>query len=245
MKHLPAIALCLLLLFSCNQPEVAKKEQNANTRYFRYNQASGISSLDPAFAKDQANIWACNQLFNGLVQMDDNLVIRPAIAKSWEVSDDGLTYVFHLRTDVRFHEHDLFGGKPPLVTAKDVIYSLSRIISPETASAGAWLFNDRLNANEPFSALNDSTFQLKLKVPFRPMMGILSMQYCSIVPQKIAEHYGKEFRKNPVGTGPFRFKAWREHEALIMEANPHYFEKDEAGKAIAVFARHKGQLFGQ
>ena len=86
---------------------------------FRYNESAGISSLDPAFARDQAGIWACNQMFNGLVQLDDTLAIQPCIASSWEISNDGKIYIFHLRNDIQFHENKCFKNKTRKVTAHD------------------------------------------------------------------------------------------------------------------------------
>src|SRR5688572_16734079 len=77
--------------------------EESNLKVFTYNAVSGISSLDPAFASLQTNIWAVNQLYNGLVQVDSALRVLPCIAKRWDLSDDGLTYTFHLRTDVFFH----------------------------------------------------------------------------------------------------------------------------------------------
>ncbi len=219
------------LFFACNDNE--QKASKDSRQFFRYNQQEGITSLDPAFAKNLANIWAVNQLYNGLVQIDDGLNVKPAIAKSWEISEDGLIYTFHLRNDVRFHQHQLFGeAKGPIVTAHDVEYSLNRIIDEKVASTGAWLFNNRLAAENPFKALDDTTFQMTLLQPFRPMLGILSMQYCSIVPKKIVEHFGKEFRKNPVGTGAFKLKSWREGDVLVMEKNDTYFEKDSDGTQL-------------
>jgi len=221
--------LSLILLYSCSNQEDSKDSR----KFFRYNQQEGISSLDPAFAKNLANIWAINQLYNGLVQIDNNLNIKPSIAKSWGISEDGLTYTFHLRSDVHFHSHELFGeNDAPKVTAHDVEYSLNRIIDKELASTGAWLFNNRVAVDEPFKALDDSTFQMTLLQPFRPMLGILSMQYCSIVPKAIVEHYGKEFRKHPVGTGAFKLKSWREGDVLVMEKNEAYFEKDSNGTQL-------------
>ncbi|MFK7907417.1 MAG: ABC transporter substrate-binding protein, partial [Chitinophagales bacterium] len=221
--------LSLILFYSCSNQENSKDSR----KFFRYNQQEGISSLDPAFAKNLANIWAINQLYNGLVQIDGNLNVKPSIAKNWEISEDGLTYTFHLRSDVHFHSHELFGeNDAPKVTAHDVEYSLNRIIDKELASTGAWLFNNRVAASEPFKALNDSTFQMTLLQPFRPMLGILSMQYCSIVPKTIVEHYGKEFRKHPVGTGAFKLKSWREGDVLVMEKNEAYFEKDSNGTQL-------------
>lgn len=231
MNHFKTYLLLFLspfLFFSCTTSNDSKDER----KFFRYNQQEGITSLDPAFAKNLANIWAVNQLYNGLVQIDDGLNVKPSIAKSWEISEDGLTYTFHLRNDVRFHPHELFGGEPPIVTAHDFEYTLNRIINKEIASTGAWLFNNRVAAEEPFKALDDTTFQMKLAQPFRPMLGILSMQYCSVIPKKIVEHYGKEFRKNPIGTGAFKMKSWREGDVLVMVKNEDYFEKDANGTQL-------------
>ncbi len=222
---------CCLLLFSCNSCN-----NNANTgnkKFFRYNQSSNIASLDPAFAKDQSTIWSCNQLYNSLVQLDDNLNTKPSIAKSWEISEDGKTYTFHLRNDVRFHDNECFeGSKGRLVNASDVVFSLKRIIDKKTASPGAWIFNNSVDSIEPFKAIDDSTFQLKLLRPFRPMLGILTMQYCSVIPEEAIKKYGANFRAHPVGTGPFMFKNWKEGTALILVKNENYFEKDEKGNPL-------------
>lgn len=205
----------------------------SNKRIFRYNQASNISSLDPAFAKDQGNMWAVNQVFNGLVQTNDQLQVQPCIAKSWTISDDGLIYTFILRNDVFFHDDPLFNqGKGERLTAKDVAYSLGRIVDKSVASTGAWLFNDHIAAQNPFRATNDTTFVLQLQHPFPPMLSILSMQYCSIVPQKIAEHYAKDFARHPIGTGAFKLKIWKENEVLILTKNEHYFEQNAQNEQL-------------
>ena len=219
-------AIVVILLSSCN-----RSEHNAdnNLKFFRYNQSSGIASLDPAFSKDQSADWACYQLYNSLVQLNSQLIIIPCIAKSWEISNDGLIYTFHLRNDVRFHNDPCFSqGKGRMLVASDVVYSFSRIINPKTASPGAWIFNKDVDHDAPFTALNDSTFQLKLQRPFGPMLGILSMQYCSVIPHEAVEKYGNEFRAHPVGTGPFMFKRWLEGIAMILVKNPNYFEHDGA-----------------
>lgn len=206
--------------FSCSSTETASTK-----KFFRYNQASGINSLDPAFAKDQASIWATTQLFDGLVQVDENLQVQPAIAKSWSISEDGLTYTFQLREDVYFHDDPLFkDGKGRAVTAKDVVYSFNRIIDDKVASPGRWIFTDRLNETTPFKAVSDHTFQFSLRKAFGPILGILTMPYCYIVPKEVVEQYGKDFRTHPIGTGAFTFKTWKESEVLVLEANPNYFE---------------------
>jgi ABC-type transport system substrate-binding protein len=228
-----AVVYCLLsvTLPSCNS--CSNSNNTGNKKFFRYNQSSNIASLDPAFSKDQSTIWACNQLYNSLVQLDDNLNTQPSIAKSWEISEDGKTYTFHLRNDVLFHNNECFdGGKGRLVNANDVVFSFKRIIDTKVASPGAWIFNNSVDSVEPFKALDDSTFQLKLFKPFRPMLGILSMQYCSVIPEEAIRKYGTDFRAHPVGTGPFMFKNWKEGTALILVKNENYFEKDEQGNAL-------------
>jgi len=134
------IIICLVLFFGCSE----KKNNNPNGKtVFRYNEASGITSLDPAFAKGQADIWACNQLFNGLVQMNDELEVIPCVAKSWKISDDGITYTFYLRDDVFFHTDESFeNNKTRKVIANDFVFSFNRILDPKVASPGSWVFNN-------------------------------------------------------------------------------------------------------
>lgn len=196
---------------------------------FRYNEAAGITSLDPAFARNQANIWAVNQLFSGLVQMDDQLRVQPAIAKNWEISDSGKTYRFTLRNDVFFHDSPaLANGESRRVTAHDFKYSFQRLISAELAAPGAWVFQKVEN----FEALNDSIFEIKLKQSFPPFLGILSMKYASVVPHEAVDYFGDEFGQNPVGTGPFYFKLWAPNEKLVLRKNDKYWEHDSKGNAL-------------
>jgi peptide/nickel transport system substrate-binding protein len=216
-----------LLILSCGKAK--KNEQHI----FRYNEVSGISSLDPAFAKSQSVIWATHQLYNTLVETDEQLHIVPSLAKSWEISDDRLQIMFHLRTDVLFHDHPIFqDGKGRKMNAADVVYSFKRLMDNNTASPGAWIFNNRVDAVNGFVAIDDSTFQINLLRPFVQILGVLSNVYCSIVPREVVEKYGPDFRRNPCGTGPFQFKAWEEGQALIMVKNKHYFENDSAGNQL-------------
>lgn len=200
---------------------------------FHYNESTGIASLDPAFAKNQAVMWPVHQLYNTLVEVDDRLNIVPSLAKRWQVSDDRLIWTFYLRDDVYFHDDAAFkNAKGRKMTAQDVVYSFSRIIQPQTASPGAWIFHNKVDTSEPFKAVDDTTFQLKLLRPYKPILGILSMQYCSVVPREAVEKYGNDFRRHPVGTGPFRFVAWQEGQALVLRRHENYFEKDSAGNRL-------------
>lgn len=222
VKQLLAIFL-LLLISACGN----RHEDLEGKTVFRYNESAGITSLDPAFARNQANIWAVNQLFNGLVQLDSNLLVQPCIAKSWDVSEDGMIYTFTLRNDVYFHDNVCFAeGKGRKVTSEDVVYSLQRLTDPTIASPGAWALSSvSENAGKPdISAPNDSIVVIKMKYPFPPFLGLLGMQYCSVLPREAVEYYGENFRNSPVGTGPFYFKMWKEGVKLVLLRNDNYFE---------------------
>ena len=226
MKGLFPIITSIILFYSC-QP---KFREDPSLSVFRYNEFSNITSLDPAYAKDQANIWACNQLFNGLLQLDDQLRIRPCIARDWEIDSTGTIYLFHLRSDVYFHDHPNFPeGKGRKVTAHDFVYSFNRIVDPALTSPGAWVFNKvaRNGNGFAFEATDDSTLQIRLSEPFPPFAGILSMIYCAVVPEEIVISLGADFRRNPAGTGPFRFKYWKENVKLVLVKNNYYFESDQ------------------
>ena len=229
--------LCILMIGCSDRTDSAKK-------IFRYNEATNIATLDPAFAKNQSIIWAVHQLFNTLVETNEKLEVVTSLARSWDVSNDRTVYTFHLRNDIYFHDDPAFtGGKGRRVTAADVSYSLKRIIDPATASSGAWIFNNRVDPVAGFTTINDSTFQLKLLRPFTPILGLMSMQYCSIVPKEAIDRYGKDFRNHPVGTGPFRFTSWDEGQALIMVKNERYFEKDSNGNRLPYLDAVKVSFF--
>ncbi|WP_405569991.1 ABC transporter substrate-binding protein [Winogradskyella sp. Asnod2-B02-A] len=215
----------IMMVFSCT----SKESNELDHLVFRYNEHKNIGSLDPAFSKDLADIWATHQLFNGLVQMDDQLNVKPCIAKKWTITDSAKIYTFTLRKDVYFHKHNLFGkDSTRSTTASDFEYSFNRLKDNTIASPGSWV----LNKVEDFSAINDSTFQIKLKQPFPAFLGLLTMKYCSVVPKEIVEHYGNDFRSNPIGTGPFKFKRWEENLKLVFRKNNHYFEIDSQGQQL-------------
>ena len=241
LPHKSATVSCLwlivisALLWGCSK----KSSKYSDSSVFRYNEHKNINSLDPAFAKDLADIWGVNQVFNGLVQMDDQLNVVPAIASSWTVSDSGKIYTFNLKSKVHFHKHYLFGADSTrAVTARDFEYSFERLIDPKVASPGSWVFQKV----DSFKALNDSTFQINLKQPFPAFLGLLTMKYCSVVPREIVDYFGSEFRSNPIGTGPFYFKRWDENTKLVFRKNLHYFEKDTQGISLPYLQAVSGKF---
>lgn len=229
------ISLFLTIVFSilsCSN----KAETDRDHLVFRYNEHGNIPTLDPAFARNPQAIWPDNQLYNGLVQLDDSLNIMPDIAKRWTINDSTNTYTFYLRNDVYFHQNKAFAQENHLspkrytrkVVAQDFVYSFDRLIDEKVASSGSWV----MNYVESYKAEDDFTLTIKLKQPFPAFLGLLSMRYCSVVPKEAVDFYGNDFRRNPVGTGPFQFKMWEENVKLVFTKNPLYFERDESGERL-------------
>ena len=254
MRKLFIGILSALLMVSCGK----RQDSEDGLSIFKYNESAGILTLDPIYAKDLPHIWACNQVFNSLVAFDDKMNLVPMVAKSWDISEDGLVYTFHLRNDVQFHEDECFidksafrqaqrpsktevpelvegpTAKSRFVTAQDFVYSFNRLVDKQLSSPGMWIFSSVKHENDQyaFTALDDSTFQIELSKPFPPFLGILSMTYASVVPKEAVEYYGDNFRSHPVGTGPFHFQYWKEGVKLVFRKNPNYFERDTAGERL-------------
>mgnify|MGYP001248851641 CR=1 FL=1 len=218
------LPLLCLFLYGC-----ASKISTNNHDVFRYNEFRNITSLDPAFARNPQNIWPIQQLFNGLVQLDDSLNIIPEIAESWNISTDGKKYTFKLREDVYFHESHVFGeSMTRKVNAEDFVYSFDRLKDEKTGSPGGWV----LQNVSGYKAINDHELLIELKQPFPAFLGLLTMRYCSVVPGEGISFFNEDFRSNPIGTGPFKFKKWEEDVKLVLRKNNSYFEQDENGDQI-------------
>lgn len=231
--RIPYFVVLLFVLNSCNSSEKQVDFENV----FRYNESKGVTTLDPAYARNLSLIWPINQLYNGLVQLSDSLTVEPCIAKKWEISKDGLQYTFYLRSNIWFHDNAVFpnsvGRK---VVASDFVYTFNRIIDSKTASPGAWVLSmlnrDYAGGTNGCVALSDSVLVVNLSQPFPAFLGLLSMPYCFVVPSEAVEKYGVDFGRNPVGTGPFYMKFWKEGEKLVLRKNTKYFENDSFGTAL-------------
>lgn len=214
-------------LFGCKE-----KVEKAKPKIFRYNEKAGIATLDPLMANDMQHNWVFHMLYNGLVDLNENLEIVPSIAKSWEISPDGLTYRFFLRDDVYFHPYPKGTQVKRLVKSSDFVSTFYRIIE---SKRGLQSFVDRLDIehlDESIYAEDDFTFVIHLQEAFPPLLGVLSMQMYSVLPIDVVEGLGASFRAKPIGTGPFMLKRWDEGNRLVLEKNPFYFETADNGDTL-------------
>lgn len=212
-------------------------------------------SLDPARISDTVSHHVALNIYNGLIELDDSLNLVPSLAEHWEVSDDGLTYTFHLREGVRFADDPCFpGGRGRELEAADVKYSLERIADPGVASVGWWLFNGRvegINAfreelaaarregREPglkevsgYRVIDSRTFQVRLTQPLAFFPYVLAMSYGFVVPREAVEYYGEDFDYHPVGTGPFVLESYVPDHEIVLARNSGYWERDEEGRPL-------------
>ena len=216
-----ALSICCLLVAGCSK-------EAKNEAIIRINFDNGLSTLDPAFARDGNSTQAVTMLYEGLYQLDSQMNPVPNLGTLDSSSSSPTNLVFHITSNRFFHSDPCFKeGKAKRVVAQDVVYSFNRLIDSTVASPGAWVFRDLVNGEKPFEAPNDSTFQLNLQKPTPDILALLTVVYTSIVPREAVVKYGANFRQHPVGTGPMRFSYWKEGEALALAKNLSYPTADK------------------
>lgn len=197
-----AVALVLVMAFCL--PAMAAE--------LRLAQVADVSSLDPHKVSDIYSANVIRQIYSNLVQVNENMEIVPDLAEKWENPDD-LTWIFHLRKGVKFHNGEPF-------TAADVKYTVERIKDPKTASPGA----THLKEVASVEAVDDHTVKIVTKRPFAPMLMSLTRYETSILCEKAVTAAGADYgSKAAVGTGPFMFQSWSRGDKVVLVKNPDYF----------------------
>lgn len=175
-------------------------------------QVADAKILDPIKAQDVYTANAMRQIYNNLVKMNTKMEIQPDLAESWE-NPDTKTWIFHLRKGVKFHNGEE-------LTAKDVKFSIERILDPKAASPGKRLVNEV----EDITVVDPYTLKIVTKSSFAPLLTNLTRYEMAIVNEKAVTEAGDDYANHPVGTGPFMFKEHHNGDKVTLDRFDGYFE---------------------
>ena len=225
MKKL-ALSTALALLTSLS-PALAETPTPGGNMIVSYK--DDVATLDPAIGYDWQNWSMIKSVFDGLMDYAPGTTdLRPGLAESFEISEDGLTYTFKLRQGVKFHN-----GRE--MTAEDVVYSIKRVIDPATQSPGQGFFSmikgfdeaaaGKADAELGVSAPDASTVVFTLSRPDATFLHVMALNFSSVVAKEAVEAAGADFGKQPVGTGAFKLAEWTLGQRLVFEKNADYWRE--------------------
>ena len=253
-------ALCSVvstLLVSCGEKAaVDLRDAKGGKKYggtFRMNEVQEIRTLDPVRLNDAPSHHMVHQIAELLVDFDSTLSLTPELATRWEVSPDGLVYTYHLRKGVFFHDSPAFpGNKGREMKAADVKYCFDRMLDARGGAFGASYFTDKVKGAQEFytatgsqgktpipaegvsgfRAVDDSTFVIELMVPFAAFKYYPALGFCYIYPKEAVDHFGQDFFRNLVATGPFALVAWEKDQGVTLKRNENYWGTDADGNRL-------------
>ena len=219
---LAAMALAGALILSPAFADTPPKQGGAAVVTFK----DDLATLDPAIGYDWQNWSIIKSIFSGLMDYKPGTTeLMPDLAESYTISDDGLTYTFKLRPNLKFHN-----GRA--VTSADVKYSIERAVNPKTQCPGAGYFSmikgyddEAAGKTTELSGITTpdaSTVVFTLTAPNATFLHIMAINFGFIVPKEEVEKYGADFGHHPVGTGAFKFGEWQLGQKLVLERNKDY-----------------------
>ncbi|MEP3675821.1 ABC transporter substrate-binding protein [Sulfitobacter sp.] len=186
-----------------------------------------VATLDPAIGYDWQNWSMIKSLYDGLMDYEPGTTeLRPGLAESYDISDDGMVFTFKLREGVKFHN-----GR--VMTAEDVKYSLDRVTDPKTQSPGAGFFGsiagyDAVSSGEAtdlsgVKVVDDQTVEITLSRPDATFLHVMGLNFASVVAKEAVEAAGADFGKTAMGTGAFKLADWTIGQKLVFAKNEDYW----------------------
>ena len=230
------LAALVLLLSACTANNSAGGsgggEEGEDKKVLRLNNGQEPTSLDPPEGFDSVSWVMVNNLMEGLTRLDESHQPQAAIAESWDVSEDGKEYTFHLRDDAKWSNGDD-------VTANDFVYAWKHMLDPEQAYQPAFLAYviegaEAYNSGEGsaddvgIEAVDEKTFKVTLTAPTGYFLNLLTNPAFFPVNEKVAEENPEWFSEADtyVSNGPFKIDSWSHDKELIMTKNPEYWDAD-------------------
>ena len=215
------IASLTLLLVATAAFAGGEQEGAASDQPFVIARSTDARTLDPGYAYSEGEIDLMFHLYDGLVRfVNDELDVEPALATSWETSDDGTVWTFELREGVKFHDGTDFN-------AEAVVFSFNRLIDEDHPyyGLGSYSYFDYLlsDAIDSIEAIDEYTVRFTLSQPFAPFLTYLGYYSEFVVSPTAVREHGENFFRNPVGTGPFEFVEWQKDEYITIRRNEDYW----------------------
>lgn len=243
-KISPLFSLLLAGMLLLMTLSAAVAEEPVYGGILRWREINDPPKLDPAMATDTVSSRNIYLMFDMLVDNHpDGQGLVPRLAESWEGSDGGKVWTFHLRKGVHFHKENQGqptenGGRE--VTAADWKYSMERLVKINSPRA---YFIDMVKGYQDFvdgktgewagiKVIDDYTLQFELDYSFAPFVSVLAYNSFMVVPKEDAEKWGAEFNFHPVGTGPFILDRWDHDQKAVYKRNPDYWKRDAQGRQL-------------
>ena len=186
--------------------------------------AADPTGLDPEAVLNNTSGFVMATIYDGLIRYRPGTVeVEPGLAQSWEVSSDGLTYTFHLRGGVKYHDGTPFDAKALIATLDRQLKKDDRNYIYNSGPVQSYI-DFTYGSVASYRAVDDNTVEVTMKQPSAALLASLAMVWNGVVSPTAVAKYGKDFRNHPVGTGPFIFREWRERDEVTLDANSDYWK---------------------
>lgn len=260
MKYVLLISLLFtgLLMSSCTETETDVDSLVAigGKKYggeFKFMSSEKINSLVPTSSSDHYSSRIVSQIFEPLLRLDPvTMMVTPALAESFKVSDDAMVYTFKIRKGVFFHTDDCFGGDAHEVNAHDAKFALDMACSGLDINHVNYLLVNRIKGAQEFNkatdksfdakgvsgikVIDDYTLQVNLSAPFSGFENIMTHASLGVFPKEAYDKYGKDLFKHPVGSGPFALESMAD-DKIVLKRNNNYWRKDEFGNQLPFISK--------